>query len=78
MPDIISSEWIRDQIMNITKLCERIVTKVEEQDHRIDKIEKKVEDLCEKPGKRWETVVTAVLTGIVGALIVAYFSIPKA
>lgn len=73
----ISSEWIRDQIMKITTLCERMLTKQEEQDHRIDKIEKKVEDLCAKPGKRWETIATAILTGVVGAIIAAYLSIPK-
>lgn len=73
----ISSEWIRDQIMKITALCERMVTKQEEQDHRIDKIEKKVEDLCAKPGKRFDTIVTALLTGIVGAIIAAYLSMPK-
>ena len=78
MPDIgVSAEWIRDQIIRIGNLCERMLTKQEEQDHRIDKIEKKVEDLCSKPGKRWETVATAVLTGIVGASIAAYLSIPK-
>jgi len=77
MPEIVSSEWIRDQIMKITALCERIVTKQEEQDKRINKIEEKVDELRDKPGKRWDTVVTAILTGIVGALIVAYFTIPK-
>ena len=79
MPDIgVSAEWIRDQFMKITALCERIVTKQEEQDKRINKIEEKVDELRDKPGKRWDTIVTAVLTAVVGALIVAYFSVPKA
>ena len=79
MPDIgVSAEWIRDQFMKITALCERIVTKQEEQDTRINKIEEKVDELRDKPGKRWDTIVTAVLTAVVGALIVAYFSVPKA
>ena len=31
MPDIgVTSEWIRDQFMRVTALCERIVTKQEE------------------------------------------------
>ena len=78
MPDIgVSAEWIRDQFMKITALCERIVTKQEEQDKRINKIEDKVDELRDKPGKRWDTIVTAVLTAVVGALIVAYFSVPK-
>ena len=79
MPDIgVSAEWIRDQFMKITALCERIVTKQEEQDKRINKIEEKVDELRDKPAKRWETVVTAVLTGVIAILVTSYFVIPKA
>lgn len=79
MPDIgVSAEWIRDQFMKITALCERIVTKQEEQDKRINKIEEKVDELRDKPGKRWDTVITAVLTGIIAILVASYFAIPKA
>lgn len=78
MPDVgVSAEWIRDQIVKITALCERIATKQEEQDRRINSVEEKVDDLRDKPGKRWETTLTAVLTGIIGAIIAAYFVIPK-
>lgn len=79
MPDVgVSAEWIRDQFMKITALCERIVTKQEEQDKRINKIEEKVDELRDKPGKRWDTVITAVLTGIIAILVASYFAIPKA
>ena len=79
MPDIgMSADWIRDQFMKITALCERIITKQEEQDRRINKIEQKVDELHEKPAQRWETIVTAVLTGIIAILVASYFVIPKA
>ena len=79
MPDVgVSADWIRDQFMKITALCERIVTKQEEQDKRINKIEEKVDELRDKPGKRWDTVITAVLTGIIAILVASYFAIPKA
>ena len=79
MPDVgVSAEWIRDQFMKITALCERIVTKQEEQDKRINKIEEKVDELRDKPGKRWDNVITAVLTGIIAILVASYFAIPKA
>ena len=90
MPDIgVSAEWIRDNIMKITALCERIVTKQEEQDKRINKIqeeqdkrinkiEEKVDELRDKPGKRWDLIVTSALTTIIGILIAAYLIIPKA
>ena len=78
MPDIgVSAEWIRDSIMKITALCEKIATKVEEQDKRIDKIEEKVDELRDKPAKRWDLIVTSALTTIIGILIGAYLIIPK-
>jgi len=78
MPDVgLGSEWIRDQFMRITGLCERIVAKQEEQDKRINKIEEKVDELRDKPGKKWDAVVAAALTTIIGLLIGAYFVIPK-
>lgn len=78
MPDLgVSAEWIRDSIMKITALCEKIATKVEEQDKRIDKIEEKVDELRDKPAKRWDLIVTSALTTIIGILIGAYLIIPK-
>lgn len=88
MPDsggvVVSAEWIRDQVIKITALCERIMTKQEEQDKRIEeqnkrfsKIEEKVDEINGKPAKRWDGVVTAFLAALVGALITAYFSMPK-
>ena len=79
MPDVgVSAEWIRDSIMKITAMCERIITKQEEEDRRIEKVEKKVDEISEKPSKRWETVITAFLTTIIGLLVGAYLLIPKA
>lgn len=78
MPDVgVTGEWIRDSIMKITALCERIITKQEEQDKRITKVEEKVDELREKPAKRWDLIVTTVLTTIIGILIGAYLIIPK-
>ena len=49
MPDVgVTGEWIRDSIMKITALCERIITKQEEQDKRITKVEEKVEAAIEE------------------------------
>ena len=78
MPDLgVTAEWIRDSIMKITALCERIETKQEELDRRMNKVDEYVNELRDKPSKRWETVITAVLTTIIGILIGAYFSVPK-
>lgn len=79
MPDIgVTSEWIRDQFMKVTALCERIVTKQEEQDRRMEKVEERLDELREKPGKRWDGLVTALLGAIVAALVAGYIAMPKA
>lgn len=78
MPDIgVSAEWIRDQFMKITALCERIVTKQEEQDRRIEKIEVKLDETRERPGKRWDGLVTALLGAIVAAIVAGFIAMPK-
>ena len=78
MPDVgATAEWIRDSIMKIIALCERITTKQEEQDRRIEKVEKKVDEISEKPAKKWDIVVTASLTTVIGLLIGAFLTIPK-
>ena len=78
MPDIgVTAEWIRDQIMKITALCERIVTTQGEQDRRIEKIEEKLDEQRERPGKRWDGLVTALLGAIVAALVAGFISMPK-
>ena len=78
MPDLgVTAEWIRDQIMKITALCERIVTTQEEQDRRIEKIEVKLDEQRERPGKRWDGLVTALLGAIVAAVVAGFISMPK-
>ena len=81
MPDSnsvgVGAEWIRDQFMRITGLCERIATKQEEQDRRIEKVEEKLDELREKPVKRYDAVVTAILGAIITIIVGALFVIPK-
>lgn len=78
MPDVgVTGEWIRDQFIKLTALCERIMTKQEDQDRRIEKIERKVDEISEKPAKRWEVIITAFITAIIGIIIGSYFTIPK-
>lgn len=78
MPDIgVSADWIRDQFIKITALCERIMTKQEDQDRRIEKIEEKVDAISDRPAKRWEGVVTAFLGALVGILAGMILSVPK-
>lgn len=51
---------------NIALLAQGL-TRVEKS---ISTVREDVDELRAKPGKRWETVVTHILTGVVGALLV--------
>lgn len=78
MPDLgLTADWIRDQFMKLTALCERIVTKQEEQDRRIEKIEEKLDEQRERPGKRWDGLVTALLGAVVAAIVAGFIAMPK-
>lgn len=61
-----------EALTTLTVSVERIATK---QEHLADSMDELRDDLGElkgKPAKRWETIVTAILTALVGALI-GYF-----
>lgn len=78
MPEVgagLSAEWIRDSFIKLTSLCERIMTKQEDQDRRIEKIETKVDELSAKPGKRWDGLITAIIGTFVGIILGIYFGV---
>ena len=72
-------EKLELQTEAVQKLATSVEVMVKEQCHQteaIDRIEKnvekldgKVEQLEHKPAKRWDTVVTAIITSIVGGII---------
>lgn len=50
----------------------KMVESVEDRKHmteKLDKIDANVESLMQKPVKQYETIVTSILTGVIGALI---------
>lgn len=54
------------------KLIEAVATIKTEQKHiaeNVEKMDSKLQTLMDKPGKRWETVVAAAITGLVGYLL---------
>ena len=62
-----------DLSISITKLTERLSN----YETKMDEISANVNEIKEKPGKRWDGLVTAGLAAIVGALIAGYFAMPK-
>lgn len=70
MPDVNAIvEGLRTEFKNLAILVERLMTKQEETEKKLDKISEKVDELNEKPAKKWDTVSMAVLTAIIGVVI---------
>lgn len=69
---------MQEQISKILTVCERLTVRQDFTEQAISEIKEDVNELKGKPGKRWEVVVTAFLTTIVGLIIGAYLIIPKA
>ena len=59
---LIEINKITVQIERLTANIETMTTEIKKQGARLDEIE-------EKPAKRWDTIVGAVITGVVGILI---------
>lgn len=70
MPDVNAIvEGLRTEFKNLAILVERLMTKQEETEKKLDKISEKVDELNEKPAKKWDTASMAVLTAIIGVVI---------
>ena len=69
---------MQEQISKILTVCERLTVRQDYTDQEIGELKTVVNELKDKPAKRWEGLVTAILSAIVAALVAAYFVIPKA
>lgn len=61
-------DWQREQIARDSKLDEKLST----MESNIGKIVAWQESQQDKPAKRWETVIAAVITGVVGFLLARF------
>ena len=61
-------DWQREQIARDAKLDERLST----MDKNIGKLVSWQEGQQAKPAKRWETVIAAIITGVVGFLLARF------
>ena len=60
---------IQDQISKILQIVERLTVKQDYTDQEIKELKSSVNEIKDKPAKRWETVVGSIITGIVGIFI---------
>lgn len=61
---------IRDLVTSVALIAQ----KQESMEQSINHIQRDVEALTEKPAKRWETLVSAIISVVVGALLGYIFS----
>lgn len=59
----------QDSLEKLTEAVAVVKTKQEHMDESMNEIKGKIQAILDKPGKRWETIVAAVITGIVGYLL---------
>lgn len=67
-----NSEYHKEFYNRIEKLERDMVESENDREHiteKLDEIGENVKSLMEKPAKRYETIVTSVLTAVIGALV---------
>ena len=69
----------QEEIKSLTETVQRLAIAIERQGTALQSTEKKVDgvrievdEIKSKPGKRWETIIAAVITGIVGFLLARF------
>ena len=67
---------IQDQISKILQTVERLVVKQDYTDQAICELKTSVNEIKDKPAKRWELAVGTIITGVIGifvGFIASYF-----
>lgn len=60
---------IQDQISKILTTVERLIVKQDYTDQAINELKSSVNEIKEKPAKRWETSVMFVVTTVIGLVL---------
>lgn len=67
-----ATQTIRDRLSDLSRLTEsvhKIAVNTENMREDLNDITERVVDIERQPSKRWETIVTALITALVGAFI---------
>lgn len=59
----------QDNLEELTTTVRVLATREENVENTVKEIKDDVKTLTDKPAKRWETVIAAVITGVVGFLL---------
>lgn len=67
--DIERLERAQENIQELIKSVSTIAQKQTDMDTKVDRVERKMEDISARQGKRWETVVDNIIRAIVVGLV---------
>lgn len=59
----------QDDLEKLTNTVSVLATKEENIEKTVTEIKDDVKSLTEKPAKRWDTIITGIITGVVGFLL---------
>ena len=68
-------ETLNDALKQIELKMVEIVSRLSQQERTMQNVEKKVNELAEKPGKKWDGLIKIVGTALITALITYMFSV---
>ena len=68
-------ETLNDALKQIELKMVEIVSRLSQQERTMQNVEKKVNELAEKPGKKWDGLIKLVGTALITALITYMFSV---
>lgn len=60
---------LTDSVWKLSGSVEKLTDSLQATDKKVDKLAENIDELKDKPAKKWDTVVTVALTAIVSALI---------
>ena len=68
-------ETLNDALKQIELKMVEIVSRLSQQERTMQNVEKKVNELAEKPGKKWDGMIKIIGTALITALITYMFSV---
>ena len=68
-------ETLNDALKQIELKMVEIVSRLSQQERTMQNVEKKVNELAEKPGKKWDGLIKIIGTALITALITYMFSV---
>lgn len=63
---------LTETVQNLALALERQSAALQSTEKKVDSVKNDVDEIKSKPAKRWDTIIAAVLTGVVGFLLARF------